>query len=315
MNCCGSRSDGGGAAESPFAAGLLLYAAGVVVTTVVAGLATTPFALYHFNRVAAYSVAANVLAVPVAAMWIMPWAMLAYALMPLGLEGLALAPMGWGISFVLAVARTVAAWPGAAYTLPMLPMAGLALVSLGGLWMCLWRRRWRLAGLPLIFLGLASTGTVPPPDVLVSDDGTYFAVRRADGGLWATSIRSNYTVDSWLRRDGLDLAGRWPKPGAATADGVLRCDSGGCVYRAGVVTVALAETEDALAEDCREADAVVAVVAVFIPCAAGVVVDRLDLWRQGAHAIWITPAGVRVDSVSERRGNRPWVLPRHRRSE
>ncbi|MDA1132511.1 MAG: hypothetical protein O2905_04725 [Proteobacteria bacterium] len=140
-------------------------------------------------------------------------------------------------------------------------------------------------------------------------------MRRADGGLWATSIRSNYTVDSWLRRDGLDLAGRWPKPGAATADGVLRCDSGGCVYRAGVVTVALAETEDALAEDCREADAVVAVVAVFIPCAAGVVVDRLDLWRQGAHAIWITPAGVRVDSVSERRGNRPWVLPRHRRSE
>ena len=94
----------------------MVYLAAVALTTLVAGLATSPFALYHFNRVAAYGLAANLFAVPITSLWIMPWTMVGYALRPLGLEGLALAPMGWGISAVLWIADTVAAWPGAAHT-------------------------------------------------------------------------------------------------------------------------------------------------------------------------------------------------------
>ena len=213
---------------------------------------------------------------------------------------------------MLAVARTVAGWPGAAHALPLMPAAGLALVAFGGLWLCLWRRPWRLAVVPALALGLALTGARAPPDVLVSDDARYFAVRAADGGLWATSVRSNYTVDSWLRRDGLVSARRWPSLGEASGDGRLRCDSLGCVYRVGATSVALARTEDALWDDCGEVDVVVAAVAVFVPCGAEAVVDRIDLWRRGAHAIRFTRDGPRVESVSDRRGDRPWVLPRRR---
>ena len=73
---------------------LVLYLVGIAVTTLVAGLATTPFAIYHFNRVVAFGLAANLVAVPTIALWIMPWAIAAYVLMPLGLEEWALAPMG-----------------------------------------------------------------------------------------------------------------------------------------------------------------------------------------------------------------------------
>ena len=293
----------------------LLYLAAIGLTTLVAGLATAPFALYHFNRVASYGLAANLFAVPITSLWIMPWAMVGYALMPFGLEGLALAPMGWGIAGVLWIAETVAAWPGAAHSLPAMPTAGIVLVALGGLWLCLWRTRWRLWGGVAIVAGLATTGAAAPPDILINDDARYFAVRNADGGLMASSSRSNYTVDSWLRRDGLGQALPWPKPGEVSADGRLRCDGLSCIAEIRGVTVALVRDERAFAEDCGRAAVVVAAVPAFNPCAAEVVVDRFDVWWEGAHAIWIGADGARVLSVSDERGDRPWVLPRHRPRE
>lgn len=67
-------------------------------------------------------------------------------LMPFGLERLALVPMGWGVDGLNAIAFHVGAWPQAAALVPSMPGASLWLMILGGLWFCLWRRRWRLAG-------------------------------------------------------------------------------------------------------------------------------------------------------------------------
>ena len=74
----------------------LVYPAGVLLSTLIAGTATAPFAAYHFNRFQVYGIAANMLAVPVTGFWIMPWAVLAMLLMPFGLEGMALTPLSWG---------------------------------------------------------------------------------------------------------------------------------------------------------------------------------------------------------------------------
>jgi competence protein ComEC len=123
---------------------LWLYVAGVLLTTLVAGLATAPFAAFNFNRMADYSLAANLVAVPVTAMWIMPAGVVSFLLMPFGWEEAALVPMGWGVGVVLEVARTVAGWPGAVTLLPAMPVWGIVLVTFGGLWLCLWQRSCRL---------------------------------------------------------------------------------------------------------------------------------------------------------------------------
>ena len=163
-----------------------------------------------------------------------------------------------------------------------------------------------------ILAGLATTGIAAAPDILISDDARNLAVRAEGGGLMASSARSNYTVESWLRREGLGAALPWPKSGEVSADGRMRCDRLGCIARMNGATVALIGDERAFAEDCGRAHVVVAAVPAFNPCPATVVIDRFDVWWKGAHAIWITPDGVRVRSVSDERGNRPWVLPRHR---
>ena len=83
-----------------------LYFAGIAMTTIVASAATAPFAIFHFNRVAVFGLVANLIAVPLTALWIMPLAVVAFALMPFGIEGLALALQGWGISAVIWAAET-----------------------------------------------------------------------------------------------------------------------------------------------------------------------------------------------------------------
>src|SRR5436853_1145863 len=88
------------------------YCGAVAVTTVVATVGTEPFAIYHFHHLVLYSPLANVIAVPISAMWTLPWGRVACLLMPFGLEALALTPMGWGIDVTIVVAEGVQALPG-----------------------------------------------------------------------------------------------------------------------------------------------------------------------------------------------------------
>ena len=41
-------------------------------------------------------------------------------------------------------------------------------------------------------------------------------------------------------------------------------------------------------------------------------IDRFDLWRADAHALWLTRDSVRVESVGARRGQRLWTPGRDR---
>lgn len=285
------------------------YLGGVAVSTLIAGAVTAPFAVFHFNRLAVFGLAANLGAVPVTALWIMPWAVVAFLLMPLGLESLALVPMGWGISAVVTIAETVAAWPGAVNLLPAMPDWALAAIVLGGLWLFLWRRSWRFLGLVPIAAGFAGLAVADPPDILVDDRGELLAVRMADGELAVSSLQvGRFDREIWLRRDGQEeQARKWPEEGESR-DGRLACDGLGCIYRAGGPIVALVRAPGALEEDCRIADVVIASVPVRRPCpSARVVVDRFDLWRNGAHALWLEESGLRVESVNGVRGIRPWV--------
>lgn len=291
--------------------GMFRYLGGVALTTLIAGTATAPFALYHFNRYALYGLVANMIAVPATALWIMPWAVVAFLLMPFGLEALALAPMGWGVELVNAVAREVAAWPGAVALLPAMPTWGLALVTAGGLWLSLWRRRWRLAGVGAVAAGMVSIALVRPPDILI-DAGGLVAVRGGDGTLAVSSLRAGrFTREAWLRQAGLeaDAAQTWPASGTS-ADGRLACDGLGCIVRAHGRTVSLVRDRAALIEDCWRADVVVSTIALGRdPCRGRAkVIDGRDFRQGGAHALWLTPDGVRIESVNENRGRRPWVL-------
>ncbi|HET7334897.1 MAG TPA: ComEC/Rec2 family competence protein [Rhizomicrobium sp.] len=289
------------------------YIGGIAVASLVAGMATAPFAIFHFDRATQYGLLANVLAMPVVGFVIMPAATAAMVLMPFGLDQWALVVMGKGVGLMLSIAHWVAGLPGAASMVAAWPLAALLCVVFGGLWMAIWRGNWRWLGIAPVALGLVLAFTNVPPDVLISRDGATIAVRNGNGKLgFLHAIKDDYTAQSWLKRDGDARA-----PDAAMAkpeDGVM-CDGYSCVVRrGGDVLIAAPRRLDAMAEDCAAAQIVIASFPTRHRCKGPqLVIDRFDVARNGATALWLGSGTPTIKTARDVRGERPWSMhKRHR---
>ncbi|MDQ1079281.1 ComEC/Rec2 family competence protein [Pseudoroseomonas cervicalis] len=306
----------------------LLWPLGLLLTSLLAGLATLPYGLHHFGRLQLYGLAANMVAVPLTSFLVMPAGLAAMLAWPLGLEDWPLWIMGWGVEGVLSVARGVAAWPGAALPARPMPGWGLGLLSLGLVWLCLWRQRWRLWGVPLIALGLLSGLAVRPPDILVSSDARLIAIRTGAGvALQRQPGGTAFLRDSWLRGWGEETGSSLPidQPGLPG----LSCDASACRFQpdpAGPAVLLLraprpasrgrgrgpeAAPPELRAEPvCGRAALLLSAEPIRGRCAESLVLDRFSVWRDGAHAVWLRPGGVEILSDRAWRGARPWVPPR-----
>jgi competence protein ComEC len=286
---------------------VLGYCAGVVVTTVIVTLGTYPYSIYHFHHIALYSPLANVIAVPLSALWTLPWGVVTCLLMPLGLERLALVPMGWGIDITIWVAQHVSALPGNVWMMPPLPVEGLILISLGGLWLCLWQGRWRRWGVIAIAIGTATMPLTRLPDILIADGGRFVAARAPDGHYFLSTDTGEKIVRSFFATETGEVLEPWPLSGSGTESG-LDCARELCRYTARGRTVAIVTGASGLPLGCRGLDAIVSQVPAGFHCRSVIpVVDRIDSWRRGAVAVWLDRDGVAVESVNENRGDRPWV--------
>jgi competence protein ComEC len=92
--------------------------ASLFMTSLVAGAATAPFAIYHFDRVAGFGLLANLLAMPIISFVSAPLAALSLILTPIGFGDVGLRLFGYSLEAVLAVANWTASLPNAAVTLP-----------------------------------------------------------------------------------------------------------------------------------------------------------------------------------------------------
>ncbi|HWB49403.1 MAG TPA: ComEC/Rec2 family competence protein [Stellaceae bacterium] len=289
-----------------FARRALGYCGGVAVTTVVVTIGTDPFSIYHFHKLVLYSPLANVIAVPLSAVWTLPWGVVACLLMPFGLEKLALVPMGWGIDATIWVAAHVSSLPGNVWQTPRLPVWGLTVVALGGLWLCLWQGRWRRWGAVAIVAGMATIVVTRPPDIVIADFGRFVAARAANGGYYVLAGREERIVKSLFAEETDTSLLPWPERDGQ--DETLTCTDGGCRYTARGKTVAIVRDDRGLPAGCGGVDAIVSQVPAGFACRKRIpVVDRIDNWRRGAVALWLDPGGIGVVGANDSRGDRPWV--------
>ena len=267
--------------------GLARHVGGLAYTSLLAGGASMPFAAYQFQQIQPYWIPANLLAVPLTALWIMPWGLIALALMPLHLAALALLPMGWGIEAIIWVTARIATWPDALLQVRPMPNAAILLIAAGLAWLCIWRSAPRLAGIPVMALGLGIALAARPPDVLVSADAKLIALR--DGGtvfLVRQPRASRFTLEQWQT-----LWGAVPLTPA-------QCGATSCQVGAAWFTTV---------PDCAPARLIVA--PIEMPACASPVIDRFATYRQGAIEAWITPGAVILRTDRQVQGRRPWVLP------
>jgi competence protein ComEC len=292
---------------------LAVYAFGLCLTSLVAGLATAPFVLFHFQRLSLYGVLANLLAVPVLGFIVMPAVVLVYLLLPFGAEGFVLRIMGWGIDLILDIAHGVSALPNANLYFAAWPLAGIVLLAAGGVTLMLWegKGKW-LALIPFIAAVILIT-TSRPPDILVSSGGKLIAwkPRGEDGAMTVSSrVHDRFSAESWAQRYGYPPGFKpavWPKEGAGT--GGMMCDESGCRVETEGRKIAFSFSVESLADDCAWADILIAAKPVAKPCAAPLTIDLFDALYNGAYAIWLDGTH---ENVRDARGDRPWTVTNRR---
>lgn len=287
------------------------YIAGVMITSVIAGAATAPFAIYHFQHVAAFGLIANMIAVPLAAFWVIPAGLIALVLYPVSWDYGPMVAMSMGIALILDVAAWVADIPGAALDVPSMPLWAMVSIALGGLWLCLWRTRLRMFGVFPILMGLTlGSASTHRPDMIIDGRGRVVALQDQEGNMSiSTHRRARFTVSAWQRYSGLNTKPiSWNFTGKAIHTG-FRCDIHGCRYKTRDQTISVSFDESGLIEDCNKSDIIVALVPIRVSCrGVSKKIDWFDLWRHGTHAIYIQPEKTIIRSVNQVRGDRPWVV-------
>lgn len=195
---------------------------GVLLSSLVAGLATAPIGAMHFNAVAHYGLLANLLSVPLMGSVVVPAAVVAALLWPLGGEALGLHVMGLGLRWILAVAEWVAGMEGARSFLPNPHPAALPVLVMGALVLMLWQGRGRWLALPGIATGLALWLAAERPAILIDGGGALVGVMTAEGRALSRPGSAGFVAQTWLENDGdaadqATAASRWPDGGIDAA--------------------------------------------------------------------------------------------------
>lgn len=283
----------------------------VVVSSAVAGAATGPVGMAHFNQMAQYGLLANLISVPVMGVLVVPMAVVAALLMPFGMDWLALSIMALGLDWILGVAHTVAGWNGA--TRPVVaPMPwALPLIAFGGLILCLWRGRGRLAGLTPMALGTLLWIQSERPAVLISDSGTLVGVMTAEGRGLSRDRGSGFIAGTWLENDG---RGGTQESAAALWPGQRE----GRLAEARVVDITILHVQGkraaAQVDGCGAAEVVVSSTEIDLRGGCHVF-DPLRLRDSGSVAIWLGPEGPRIVTDAELSGHRLWSPARRRQKD
>ena len=176
----------------------------LLLTGIVVELALMPIAVFHFHKAGVYGAAVNIVAIPLTTFVIMPLEVLALLFDLAGLGS----PWWWlagcALKALLWLANVVANAPGSSAALPAMPVGAYAAMVVGGLWIALWRTRWRRLGAVPLVLGAVWALTTPAPDLLVTGDGRHVAVRTAAGLALLRDRAGDYTRSTLAENAGFE---------------------------------------------------------------------------------------------------------------
>ncbi|MCC6000777.1 MAG: ComEC/Rec2 family competence protein [Pararhodobacter sp.] len=282
----------------------------VALCSLVAGTATAPVAAAHFNRIAEYGLLANILSVPLMGTLVMPAAVLAAVLWPLGLEGAGLWLMQLGVRWILGVAQWVAGFEGAVRAVSAPPAWVLPGIALGMLWLILWTGRARLAGALFAAACLAGWGQANRPALLIAESGALIGLMGPEGRVLSRPRGEGFTARNWLEADG-DMASQADAHARPGPDGHPlgeRFDLGGL----GFVHLAGRGAENRLAAVCTEG--IVVILAARLPDRRDAthampchIIDQRALAESGALAISLSGERISWRRARDTAGHRPWT--------
>lgn len=286
------------------------FAVGSVLTTIVAGGLSSIAAAYHFGRMAPYGTIANGASLPVVSFVVMPAALTSALVMPFGLEYYPLKLMELGLWLTMWISDKVSAWPGANVIIAKPGLAGVIVMVLGATILCIVAGKLRFLGAAAIVAGIFLGEVIERPQILIEERAANVAILDADEHyVFADAHKGKFAADKWLQGNGelVKLADAAAKPS-------WTCVEDMCFADLAEKSVAYVHEQPAADFTCPPVDIIIADFPLRKACKEiPLRIDRFDVWKHGAYAIYITGGKVHLETVKAIQGERPWVyVPRAR---
>ena len=285
-------------------------AVGSILTTLVAGGLSSIAAAYHFGRMAPYGTIANGLSLPVVSLVVMPAALTSAMVMPFGLEYYPLKLMELGLWATMWISDLVSTWPGSNVIIPKPSLYGVVITVLGATVLCIAAGRLRWYGIVAMVSGVMIGQSASRPQILIEERAGNVAVLDASGNyIFADPRKGKFAADKWLQSNGevSKLVEAAAKPGWSCVDGM-------CFTDLATKSVGYVHEQKEANWTCPPVDILIADFPLRQACKdIPIRIDRFDVWKHGAHALYISNNHVRIETVKGVQGKRPWVYsPRAR---
>ncbi|MES2729637.1 MAG: ComEC/Rec2 family competence protein [Pseudomonadota bacterium] len=287
----------------PFIRFSILWGGGMIMTGMIATIATAPLILYHFQQLPLYGALANAAATPILTFITMPLVIVAFVALPFGLADGPIALMGSSVHWINMAAAATAHLPYPVFHTAQGSLAALIVALCGVFFLCIGRRTGQIFGVACCLFSIMLWPMRPLPSLLVYPPGKLWMVK-TDQDVW---IVPGLRQDVFVREQWQSLLAIPPDNvmslSQAKKAGVVTCDKAACRLNASDgQSISIVNQPHAAAEECQWADIVISASSLGRACTEKQL-DRYYLKRIGPVMVgkgWKTellPAGVKP---------RPW---------
>ncbi|WP_245970188.1 ComEC/Rec2 family competence protein [Wolbachia endosymbiont of Bemisia tabaci] len=209
---------------------IIKYFVSIMISSIIASLATVPYTIYNFNYFSISGIITNLIAIPIVTLIIIPLGIIYVLLIPLGTQWIITPLMERPIDSVLYITNAIASLQYLVIPIRTFPASLIIIITLGLLWLCLWERNWRFFGIFFIVLGIFSSAMYTTPDILVSADN--LAVKEDDNLLYSLTRKNrNFVVKTWAKQNGQNQIVNHTK--FSNSNKRLKCNDYDCTYNKG----------------------------------------------------------------------------------
>ncbi|MGN7678828.1 MAG: ComEC/Rec2 family competence protein, partial [Anaplasma sp.] len=282
---------------------IVRYVGSTVGSSLIASIATGPYAVYHFNSFSGVGILANVIAVPLTTLIVIP-----LGIVYLMTRSTLIEPqVGWlleaAVGGVLRTAHYMSEVEWLILKVRSIPAEAVAAITLGMLISRLWKGSGRVyLGLTLIGVGGTMAVRHQTPDIILNAKGV--AAKERDGKLYYAIGKGNaraYAYKAWARENGqLHITMQNECRGGERR---LKCTNEGCEYDEKVL---ISEKVSFVTQKCKEAELVIYTGDDGYPplCKGIAHLTKKKAAKEGTYYV-MTEKAVRVRST---RTKRPWHI-------
>lgn len=296
---------------------LCVYYMALIATTIVASIATAPFIAFHFQQLPLHnSLVANLIAMPLMSIIVMPCIVIAFVMMPFSAEG----PLTFiaikALEIIITMAHDVSSWQGSVWYPSAMPQTALICITFAAISIIILRRYKCYVATLCLCAAAVFISQAKPADILVAGSGGLIAVHDEKKDiLWlSTRLRERFASDRW--QEAFGYAEHQPRLwndhewDNERSDMNISCGEFSCHINMKDHLVAASSHASSLKDDCALADIVITDYPVASKqCEEAIVIDRYDLYHKGSYAIYLNEQTkkINMDYVSAHRGKRPWI--------